>query len=619
MNRAISEDSLAGYLELLERDRTVRTALMMAPRLRALGSATEGHGGQELRIALLGSGTLDQLGDCLTVEGYRRGWRPNVYLAGFEQFAQEMLEPGSGLYRFEPQVLALALHPRQLFPVLYEYPFDLSVTQRGDAIAAGVEALRGLVSAFRRETGAIVLLHNMVEPQHPALGILDWRDPLGQRAIFAEINSRLARLARDEFADVFIVDANAVQARCGTSRATDTRMWLAARLPWSEAMLAELSAEYMRYLNAAFGRARKCLVLDLDGTLWGGVVGEDGVDGLKLGTDPPGNAFVEFQRELLKLWKRGVLLTICSKNDPQLVQAAFRHPGMVLRESQFSAQRINWKPKPANLREIAVELNIGLDSLVFLDDSPVERAAVRAELPEVLCPDLPADPAYFRQTLLGLGAFDVLAVTEEDLLRNESYAREKTRKEFEAERRDGSLEDYLLQLETRAEITTAAVGALPRLAQLTQKTNQFNLTTRRYTAGEIQALGEQGAIVLGMRVSDRFGDSGVVGLAIAVPRSPTTWELDVLLLSCRVIGRGVESALLARVADEVRARGGTRLLGWFVPTERNSPARDCYERHGFRLETAKPDGSVLWGLDLVENGVSSPPWIEMLGAEMVAL
>jgi FkbH-like protein len=611
MTRSASEETLEGYLELLEKDRSVRSALMIAPRLRALGRPAHDDGRAELRVALLGSGTLDQLRDCLTVECYRRGWRPRIFLAGFEQFAQEMLDAGSGLYRFDPQVLILAIHPRQLFPDLYEYPFDLSVTDREQAIDAGVDSLRRLISTFRRQTRSLVLVHNMVEPQHPALGILDWRDPFGQRAIFAEINARLARMARDDFADVFIVDADAVQARCGRSRATDTRMWLAARLPWSEPMLGELTAEYVRYLNAAFRPARKCLVLDLDGTLWGGVVGEDGVEGLKLGADPPGNAFVEFQRELLKLWRRGVLLAICSKNDRDLVHAALRHPGMVLRESHFAAQRINWQPKPANLREIAAELNIGVNSLVFLDDNPVERAAVRAELPEVLCPDLPADPAYYRQCLLGLEAFDVLGVTEEDRIRNKSYAQQKSRQRFESEHRDGSLDDYLTQLETRVEITSATPAALPRLAQLTQKTNQFNLTTRRYAASEIQDLQAEGAIVLGMRVIDRFGDSGVVGLAVAVSRPCQTWELDVLLLSCRVIGRGVETALLARVADEVRDRGGTRLLGWFLPTERNAPARDCYERHGFRLQATGPDERHLWELDLVENTISVPAWIEM--------
>ncbi|TME51075.1 MAG: HAD-IIIC family phosphatase [Chloroflexi bacterium] len=618
MDNVDTEETLDHYLRLIRDDRSARTALMVAPRLAALqqGSPPDPHA--ELRFALLGSGTLDQLRDCLAVGCYRDGWRPRIHLSGFDQYAQEMLVPASALYRFDPQVLILAVHPRQLFPVLHEYPFEITVSEREMAIEAGLDTVRQLLTAFRRQSQAVVILHNMVQPQHPALGIADWRDPFGQRAIFNEINMRMARLARDEFLGVHILDADAVQARCGKSRATDVRLWLAARLPWSETMLQELTTEHMRYLGAAFGRARKCLVLDLDGTLWGGVVGEDGVEGLKLGADAPGNAYVMFQREILRLWNRGVLLAICSKNDPDQAMAAFRHPAMVLRESHFAAQRINWEPKPSNLRQIAAELDLGLDSMVFLDDNPVERAAVRAALPQVLCPDLPTDPAYYRQALVELSAFDTLAVTEEDLRRNAAYTARTHRRRLEADNSDGSVESYLSKLETRVEITAASAGVLPRLAQLTQKTNQFNLTTRRYTETEIRALQSDGAIVSALRVVDRFGDNGIVGLAIAVARSHDTWELDVLLLSCRVIGRDVESGLLSHVASAVRARGGARIQGWFLPTERNGPARDCYARHGFRLHTATTDGGELWEIGLETNPITVPSWIEMEDAAVVA-
>jgi len=617
MERVETAETLDRYLRLIQDDHSVRTALMVAPRLAALQEDSPRDRHAELRIGILGSGTLDQLRDCLAVGCFRNGWLPRIHLSGFDQYAQEMLVPDSALYRFDPQVLILALHPRQLFPVLHDYPFDISVAEREKAIDGGLDTLRQLLTAFRRQSPGVVILHNMVQPQHLALGIADWRDSFGQRAIFNEINLRLARMARDEFADVHILDADAVQARCGKSRATDVRFWLAARLPWSEPMLQELTTEHMRYLSALFGRARKCLVLDLDGTLWGGVAGEDGVEGLKLGADPPGNAYVLFQREILRLWKRGVLLAICSKNDHDLAMAAFRHPAMVLRTSHFAAHRINWEPKPANLREIAAELNVGLDSLVFLDDNPVERAVVRAELPQVLCPDLPADPADYRRALLALGAFDTLALTEEDLRRNEVYAAQKQRRRLEAESGGGSVQNYLSLLETKVEITQASPGVLPRLAQLTQKTNQFNLTTRRYTEAEIRALQSDGAIVCGVRVSDRFGDSGIVGLAIAVARSGDTWELDVLLLSCRVIGRGVESGLLSLVANEVRARGGVRLRGWFLPTERNAPASDCYRANGFRMQTTTADGAELWELALDTNQITVPYWIEVVDAAVV--
>jgi FkbH-like protein len=326
---------------------------------------------------------------------------------------------------------------------------------------------------------------------------------------------------------------------------------------------------------------------------------------------------VLFQREILKLWKRGVLLAICSKNNPdETLDAVRHHPAMVLRESHFAAQRINWQAKATNLREIASELNIGLDSLVFLDDNPAERAAVRAELPDVLCPDLPSDPSRYRQALLGLSVFDALALTEEDVRRNEMYAQQQEREQSASQHHGSPLTDYLSQLGTTVEIVHADPSVLPRLAQLTQKTNQFNLTTRRYTEAHIRGLRDSGSLVCGMRVSDRFGDSGLVGLAIAIPRSPETWELDVLLLSCRVIGRGAESALLGHVADEVIARGGTRLQGWFLPTQRNGPARECYRDHGFQLIETRADSGQLWEFDLQASTLPIPAWIQELPAAM---
>ena len=613
------EDALAAYVAALREAPGLRGAMMLVPRLAELESQLAPARDVEVRIALLGNATLDQLRDCLAAECYREGWRPRTYLAGFDQYAQEILDEGSGLYAFEPGVLVLALHASRLFPVLHDDPFALSISERKDAIAAGVQTVRGLLTQFRRRSNAQVLLHNMVAPQRPASGILDSRDPFGQTAIFAEINAQLAGMARSEFENVHVVDVDRVEARVGKSRATDVRLWLAARLPWTEPMLLELTAEHMRYLRAIRGATRKCLILDLDGTLWGGVVGEDGITGIRLGAEAPGSAFVLFQREILKLWERGVLIAVCSKNNSnEALEVIRRHPAMVLREQHIAAHRIGWNSKPESIREIATELNIGLDSLVFLDDNPVERAAVKATLPEVLCPDMPADPALYRQTLNELGVFDALALTDEDRRRNAMYAQQRQREELRTQHGGVSLAEYLTDLGTEVEVAAADSSSLPRLAQLTQKTNQFNLTTRRYTETEIRALAESDGLVYRMRVSDRFGDNGVVGLAIALPRSSDTWEIDVLLLSCRVIGRGVESALLARLADGVSARGGARLRGWFLPTEKNAPAKECYRECGFSLLQTTPDGGQLWELDLRTASIPVPAWIRFNAVALAA-
>jgi FkbH-like protein len=381
---------------------------------------------------------------------------------------------------------------------------------------------------------------------------------------------------------------------------------------WSAAVLRGLAREYLRYLRAARGLNRKCIVLDLDNTLWGGVIGEDGLGGIQLGAEAPGNAFVAFQSELEKLWRRGILLAIASKNNPDDARAALeQHPDMLLRPSHFAAQRINWSSKAANIRELARELNIGLDSLVFLDDNPVERAQVRAELPQVLVPELPTDPADYRTCLLELGVFDTLALTAEDRQRNQQYADQRARREAESAL---SVDDYLADLDLVVEIELANPLNLARIAQLTNKTNQFNLTTRRYTEAEISDRLARGWRVFGARVRDRFGDNGLTGLIMLTP----DWTIDTLLLSCRVMGRGVETALLAMASDEALRAGVSRLRGWFHPTDKNAPARDVYRDHGFAIADHGPDESVLWELDLHAGVPSVPVWLTVRNAAMAA-
>jgi FkbH-like protein len=353
-------------------------------------------------------------------------------------------------------------------------------------------------------------------------------------------------------------------------------------------------------------------VVDLDNTLWGGVIGEDGLAGIQVGPDGIGNAFLAFQQELEKLWRRGILLAVCSKNNSDDALAALsQHPDMILRPSHFAAMRINWQSKSTNIREIAHELNIGLDSLVFLDDNPVERAVVSSEISEVLTPEMPQDPAGYRRALLEIvGVFDTLAFTDEDRQRNQQYAEQRARLEAQAEMvQTGSLDDYLASLEIVVDIEPVTPVTLPRVAQLTNKTNQFNLTTRRYTEGEIADKQAGGSLVLTARVRDRFGDSGLTGVVIADPSGDELWTIDTLLLSCRVMGRGVEAALLSSVVEGARDAGATCLQGWYLPTQKNDVVRDTYHSLGFVAVEQHADGRALWRLDMKNVGVEAPSWL----------
>jgi FkbH-like protein len=382
---------------------------------------------------------------------------------------------------------------------------------------------------------------------------------------------------------------------------------------WSEAMLPYLAREYLRYIVPSKGLNRKCIMLDLDNTLWGGIVGEDGLGGIHIGPDAPGNAFALFQQALLTLWKRGILLAVCSKNVEAEALAVFdEHPDMVLRREHLAAHRINWQDKVENVRELAQELNIGLESLVFLDDNPVERARMRAALPEVLTPELPTDPSHYRSMLLDLPVFETLALTNEDRNRNRMYAEQQARRAHAARYAGAdALGQYLADLGIVVGIAPASSLTLPRLAQLTRKTNQFNATTRRYGEADLAEMVARGHRVYAVRAGDRFGDYGVVGAAIVAPASSACWELDTLLLSCRAMGRGVESAMLAAVAGEARRHGAAWLEGWIVPTERNEPVRSCYRDHGFALAREDEDGRQLWRLDVACCDVPVPAWLSV--------
>jgi FkbH-like protein len=349
------------------------------------------------------------------------------------------------------------------------------------------------------------------------------------------------------------------------------------------------------------------VVVDLDGTLWGGVVGELGAEGIQLGPTAPGAEFLDFQEALLALTKRGVLLAVCSKNNPEDVLPVLReHRHMLLREEHFSALRINWRNKAENLAEIAVELNIGLDSLVFLDDNPVERELIRQVLPEVLTVEMPKDASQYRATLEDLTDFELLAMTREDEMRVSQYQANRRRQALEQS--SGSLDDYLTSLEIKAEIGPASAHHVARLVQMFNKTNQFNTTTRRYQAPDVERLiGSPAHQVYVLDVADRFGDHGLVGTAV-VRDEGDTWVIDNVLLSCRAMGLSVETALLKQIYDAARARDVTRLVGEFIPTPKNKPSADFYSRHGFQ-PAADAGSAQTWVLDPRTDRIETPAWI----------
>lgn len=539
--------------------------------LLARGNTT---GLTERRIAVLGSYTLDYLPPLLARLLEPQGVFPAFYLAGFNQWRQELLSPDSALRAFKPEAAVLVIDPEDLFPALFEG--GLSAEAQRSLVGGEIESLAKML-----ETLPACELFLVVPPlgRVPGPSILSSAAPeRGQQALelfLMELRALPARLP-----SLHCVDLDFEARREGLSRWTDDRLWYLARMRLSlegMAVLASLTAAFYEVVHSA---RPKVLAVDLDNTLWGGVAGEEGLDALELGSEGIGLAFADFQREHLRLRASGLLLALCSRNDEKTAWEVFeKHPGMVLKKEHFSAWRINWGNKSDNLKELALELNLSLDSFVFLDDDPVQRAEVRARLP-VLVPELPEDPCRRPRFLRELPALRRTAHTDEDAQRSRQYAeraeRERLRKSV------GTLEEFLESLEQTACILPLSPATVKRAAQLCGQTNQFNLTTRRYSETELSALlSDPGAEAFTLGLKDRFGDNGIVGFAI-LRYCGRTAEIDTFLLSCRVLGRRVEDGFLSFLRERAGGRGAS-LLGRYIPTERNGQVKDFYKKNAIAV------------------------------------
>jgi FkbH-like protein len=358
-----------------------------------------------------------------------------------------------------------------------------------------------------------------------------------------------------------------------------------------------------RLLAAMRGLSAKCLVLDLDNTLWGGVIGDDGLDGIVLGQGSgAGEAFIAFQAYAKLLSQRGVILAVCSKNTHEIAEAAFlEHPDMVLKREDIAVFVANWNDKPSNLREIARSLNIGIDSLVFFDDNPAEREIVRQTLPEVAVPEAPEDAAHFVACLAEAGYFEAIAFTEEDRARAEQYRANSERSQ--AMQSGTDMESFLASLDMKMTVAPFTAVDLPRITQLTNKSNQFNLTTRRYTQDQMAAFAaSESAVTLSFRLVDKFGDNGLIGVLIALPdtENATILRIDTWLMSCRVLGRQVEAETINQLCRIAKDRGFTAIAGDYIPTPKNALVRDIYARMGFTHIAGDAGNATQWSLTVAD-------------------
>ncbi len=563
-----------------------------------------------IQLAVIGSSTLEPLAACIDVKSRLEGFNPATFVGGFNTYRQEAMDKTSSLYKAKPDVVILAVDAWSVLDHMFLSIFPrTSENERSELKKQLVKDVASIAQILEKHTSAIILLNNFVVPVFSPLGIVDNKQKTGLKRFFEDANSELAEFF-SESSRVFVVDLDSTASDFGKSRITNWNTWYRGSVPFSEDFTPFLADTYLRYIRALKGSTKKCIVLDLDNTLWGGIIGEDGIEGIKLGNVSPGIEYVDFQRGLLSLYNRGIILAICSKNNyDDAIKVFQEHPFQILKEEHFAAMRINWQNKAANIAELAKEINIGLDSMVFFDDNPVERSIVTQAHPEVLVVDLPKNSRLYRETLENLDVFDVLSLTKEDMARGEMYVGKRKRAELETSVE--SIEDFLRTLDLKVRIKPVDDFDSPRVVQLIGKTNQFNLTTRRYTDAEVQQFRkDENSIVYSMAVTDKFGDEGVVGVAI-IKKKNGDWWIDNLLMSCRVIGRSIETALLAKIVSDAQDEGASRIIGEYIPTKKNPPAADFYEKHGFGMPAQTDDNGTSWILNLDTDTVEVPEWIEL--------
>ena len=548
-------------------------------RGRQLQREASSSSGPLRHCLVLGSFNLELIAPLLVEALDRAGVAARVGSGPFGQISEQALNPRSQLYAAAPDDVVLVPGAEDLLAAVFAGDCRDAAAQ-DELVDERLEQLEHAVGAVLErlpQSGCYVVTCGCA--QVPDGHVLDpIAPPRGQHAVQRLLDG--VRRLRDLSPRVVIVDWAWEAGPVHPDGYVDDRLWYAARMRLAPAGLASLADLAARQIAAQRNVPRKAIAVDLDDTLWGGIVGEVGLSGIVLGIEGSGLAFQDMQRELLKLRAGGVLLLACSKNDRAAALEVFeRHPHMLLRLEHFAAERINWQDKATNLRELADELALGADSFVFIDDNPVEREWIRRALPDVLVPELPADPVARPRAIRALRCFDRLGLTEADGARNASYAAQRDRRGAQAA--SLSFEDFLRSLDQRVTIEPLEAETLARAAQLCQRTNQFNMTTRRYDHGDLEAiLADVDAEAHTVAVSDRFGDSGITGLAILRFVADEA-EIDTLLLSCRVLGRGIEDRLLSFLVDRARERGARRLLGRRIATQRNQQTADFYAQRGF--------------------------------------
>ena len=546
-------------------------------------SKTDASALPQYSLAVLGDCATQHLATALRGYGVSVGMRLNVFDADYDQIDAQVMAPDSELYRFAPQGVLLQMCTEKLQEAFYDCPPEARASFAEDTYAR----IRQIWSRIGSRIPATVLQCNFPLIDDGVFG--QFGNKTEQSFLFQQRKlNYLLMQGCQEAKNTFLIDLDALQTALGRSTFADPKLYYVAKMPISLAALPAAAKLVVDVVRSLQGAVKKCLVLDLDNTLWGGVIGDDGLSGIQIGELGTGHAFSDFQKWLKELKNRGILLTVCSKNNEDTAKEPFeKHPEMVLRLEDFSKFVANWEDKARNIRTIQQSLNIGMDSMVFLDDNPFERELVRTMIPEITVPKLPEDPALYLQYLRGLDLFETASYSREDAGRTEQYREKAQRAAFEAAFQ--SYDDYLEALQMRASAAAFDPFHYPRIAQLTQRSNQFNLRTVRYTEAEIEALAQDDSrIGLYFTLKDKFGDHGLISVVVLEKQPEDTLFISEWLMSCRVLKRGMEEFIVDKILSVAAQQGFRRVVGEYIPTPKNAMVKDLYEQLGFaRLENGR--------------------------------
>jgi FkbH-like protein len=607
LDGATRDRQIAG-LKFLSQHRLdfVKTNALAAKIATAISSLPEdcvAQCGPTVNVALLSSHTVSHLTGGIAVGALRRGFNANFFVGQYGLYRNELLEPDPSLQAFAPDVIVIAVD-------VHDVSFDLSLDAKPEdvrfAIDAKVSELVRIWRQARLNFHATIVQQTLLNTHHNMFGSYEGLLPATPYSATELFNGRLREAASQE--GVLVLDIALHAALKGHENIVDPVRWHQAKQlvspilsPWYGDLLA-------RVIAATYGLAKKAIVLDLDNTLWGGVVGDDGIEGIVLGQgNAAGEAYIDFQKYLLRLSERGIILAVCSKNESAVAENVFNnHPDMVLRRGNIASFVANWDDKASNIRRIASDLNIGLDSLVFVDDNPAEREIIRRELPMVSVPELPRDIAHYGSYLSNAGYFEAASFSKEDIERADLYKTNSIRQQGLSQATD--LEGFLESLQMRLEVGPVSKMNIGRVTQLTNKTNQFNLRTVKYTEPEVDRLmRDRRTLALQFRLKDKFGDNGIIAVIFARPdpRWPAdTLFIDTWLMSCRVLSRGVEAASLEALSRYAEDMGVKQLVGEYRATSRNKMVSDHYEKLGFQPLTdgaSSDSSSTIWCMDLPQS------------------